>query len=279
MHCAHREVNVQGRRRVGLLTLAMTALLPLSAPGFAQGRGFTGSTCLDVGEDLIYNVRYGPIDLGQIRIQVLSSWTEAGRKVYHCRGLIDSYKGIPFVSLHAIYESVIDSAIYSWRFTGKTKDGDHWNFGRYFYAPGAEETLIEMGRDSLISRRDTLHVTRPAQDGLSLFFFARENLFADSIVTVPAIVSEKLVNTRIDFRDDPQSVEIDEIDHPVDVLHFEGSAEFVGLYGMTGDFEGWFSNDAARIPIMAKVHVLIGSVTIELMKWTHPGWDPPRGKG
>ena len=236
-------------------------------------------TCLEVGEDLIYNVRYGPLDLGQIRIKLLSTWQESGRKVYHGRGLIDSYKGIPFVSLHATYESVMDSGIYSVRFTGKTRDGDHWNFGHYFYDPPNRRTLIEMGRDSTVAKRETLTVATPAQDGLSLFFFARENLFANRTVNVPAIVSEKLVDTRIDFTNDRQSVEMDGIDYPVDVLHFDGNAEFVGLYGMTGEFDGWFSNDAARIPIKAKVHVLIGSVTIELMKWTRPGWEPPRAKG
>jgi hypothetical protein len=69
------------------------------------------------------------------------------------------------------------------------------------------------------------------------------------------------------------------VDYPVDVVHFDGNMDFVGIFGLTGGFEGWFSNDEARVPILAKMKVLIGSVTVELMKWTRPGWNPPRGKG
>ena len=58
-----------------------------------------------------------------------------------------------------------------------------------------------------------------------------------------------------------------------------GTADFTGIYGMSGDFEGWFSNDEARIPILAKMKVIIGSVTIELTRWTRTGWSPPRAKG
>ena len=233
---------------------------------------------LQPGEELAYNVRYGPLDLGQIRISVLSSWMEGGAPVYHSRGLIDSYKGVPFVDLHAVYETVMDSSIHSLRFSGKTKDGDHWDFGRYAYSRERSLCLIEMGeRDSVITRRDTLVLPGPYQDGLSLFFAAREYLFANRSMNFRAVVSEKVVNARIDFRNDRQSVEIDAVDHPVDVVHFEGEAEFVGLYGMTGGFEGWFSNDDARIPILAKLKVLIGSVTVELMAWKRAGWAPPRG--
>jgi hypothetical protein len=74
-------------------------------------------------------------------------------------------------------------------------------------------------------------------------------------------------------------VEVDAIDYPVDVVHFDGHLDFVGIFGLTGGFEGWFSNDEARVPIMAKMKVLIGSVTVELMKWNRQGWTPPRGQG
>jgi hypothetical protein len=48
---------------------------------------------------------------------------------------------------------------------------------------------------------------------------------------------------------------------------------------LTGDFEGWFSNDEARVPILAKMKVILGSITIELMRWKRAGWTPPRAEG
>jgi hypothetical protein len=87
------------------------------------------------------------------------------------------------------------------------------------------------------------------------------------------------VSTFLNFKREHTSVEVDAIDYPVDVIGFDGHADFVGIFGLTGGFEGWFSNDEARVPILAKMKVLIGSVTIELMKWSRPGWSPPRAKG
>ncbi len=96
-------------------------------------------------------------------------------------------------------------------------------------------------------------------------------------MNIPAIVKEEKVNTFIDFTNKRETVEVDAIEYPVDVVEFEGKAEFVGIFGLTGDFEGWFSNDEARVPIVAKMKVIIGSVTLELMEWKRPGWIPPRG--
>jgi hypothetical protein len=95
---------------------------------------------------------------------------------------------------------------------------------------------------------------------------------------VPAIVNEQVVNTYIDFIGERSSVEIDAVEYPVDVLRFEGTAQFTGIFGLTGDFEGWFSNDDARVPILAKMKVILGSVTIELMQWERSGWMPPKGE-
>jgi hypothetical protein len=140
--------------------------------------------------------------------------------------------------------------------------------------------LIEQGeRDSAIIRRDTIKIDGQCQDGLALFFYAREHLYTGWQVNVPAVVKEQKVNAFINFKKERKSVEVDAIDYPVDVVGLDGHLDFEGLYGLTGDFEGWFSNDEARIPILAKMKVLIGSVTVELMKWTRTGWAPPRAKG
>ena len=55
--------------------------------------------------------------------------------------------------------------------------------------------------------------------------------------------------------------------YPVRVLEVEGSANAVGVYGMTGDFTGWFSDDEAAVLIKGRLKVLLGSVTVELIQW------------
>ena len=265
-----------------LLRSALVAALILVSQPFLLGQTNTPSSTLPLeeGEDLIYNVRYGFIDLGQVRIKVLNNVPVAGSRAFRCKALIDSYAKVPFVDLHAVFESTVDTAIFSREFLGKSKEGNVWSFARYNFDYGAHRVFIESGQqDTIIAKRDTLQVHERSQDGLSLFYYARDLLFSGKNVTIPVIVTEKKVNARIDFSYKRTTAEVDAIDYPVDVLEFEGSADFVGIFGLTGDFTGWFSNDAARVPILAKMKVIIGSVTIELMQWKKAGWTPPRAKG
>ncbi len=232
------------------------------------------------GEELVYNVRYGFFDLGQVRIKVLGSVRGGSSPAYNGRGYIDSYPKVPFVDLHAVYESLVDSGMYSRKFVGKQKDEGQWDVSRYFFDYPGKRVLIEVGNhDSVIVRRDTLPIPGRYQDGLSLFYFARAMLYSGEKLNVPTLIKEQKVSTYIDFKGEHTSVDLDAVDYPVDVVRFEGNMDFVGIYGLTGGFEGWFSNDDARVPIQAKMKVIIGSVTVELMKWNRPGWNPPRAKG
>lgn len=230
------------------------------------------------GEELTYNVRYGVFDLGQVKIKTTKKLSEGNSVSFQSIAYIDSYKKIPFVNLHAVFESVIDSSVFSRFFVGKSRDGDHWNFGRYRYDYDKMRVYMESGsKDTLVEKRDTLAIEGSTQDGLSLFFFARDQLYSNKKQYIPAVVKEKKVYTVIDFFNKRSSVELDFVEYPVDVIGFEGTMEFTGIFGLTGGFEGWFSNDEARVPIVAKMKVILGSVTIELMEWKRAGWNPPKG--
>ena len=246
----------------------------------AQDASVPPSRVLVEEEELVYNVRYTFIDLGQVKIRVQKKVQTPDYTAFHAIASINSYKGIPFVDLAAIYESDIDSAMYSHVFVGKGREGKSWNFARYKFEYDNKRVLIEKGRqDTLVEQRDTIAIDRHLQDGLSLFFYARDQLFSGKRMNIPCLVTEKKVNTYIDFsRQERKSVDLDAVDYPVDVVGFDGTAEFVGIYGLTGDFEGWFSNDEARIPIVARMKVIIGSVTLELISWKRAGWNPPRAK-
>lgn len=255
--------------------MAAVLFFAVALPALAQPM----PTSYQVGEELTYNVRFSFIDLGQITISTVREVSAGGYRGYFTSARIASYKSIPFVSANAVFESVVDSGSFSRTFLGKSREGDDWAFSRYTFLYDRGIGVLELGaHDSVITKRDTIALTSKVQDGLSLFFYARERLFDGKPSTVPTIIREKKAQTTIDFRTERESVEIDIVDYPVDTQHFLGSADFVGFYGLTGSFEGWFSNDAARVPIMAKMQVFIGNVTIELMEYKRAGWVPPRGK-
>jgi hypothetical protein len=265
---------------LGCLIVVVWCSAIVLPPGraIAAGGGDPPSKVLVEGEELTYNVRYAFVDLGQVRIRTGAKTRISSSPAFYGKALIDSYPKLPFVTLHAVFESWIDSTAYSHKFSGKIREDDRWDFSRYSFDYSGNRVFIELGRnDTVISQRETLSVDKKKyQDGLSLFFHARDQLFSHQQQNIPVLIKEAKSNCHIDFTGERTSVEIDAYDYPIDVIKFTGNAEFTGIFGLTGGFTGWFSNDEARIPIMAKMKVILGSITIELMQAKRAGWTPPR---
>ncbi|MGD0338928.1 MAG: DUF3108 domain-containing protein [Bacteroidota bacterium] len=237
---------------------------------------------LQVGEELTYEASWWFIKLGAIRTKVLSEQTKNGDKSYACIAYINSYSGIPFVNLHAIFQSVLDNECYSQSFVQREQEGTSWEVLRYRYERQKNIIFIDEGitendtSDIQIQKIDTAAIDIKTQDGLSLLYFARANVKSEKPFTVPTMIRHNQGTTVLNFPGKNTSVEIDAVQYPIDVIEFDGDAKFNGIFGFNGSFKGWFSNDGAQIPIKAKTSVIIGSITIELIQWTRPGWKPPR---
>ncbi len=262
-----------------LLLAGGSANLAASRPeGWRQAEDSTTNRVLQVGEELVYNVSYASFDIGQVRVTMAAESLLDGQKIYKATAHIDSYEGIPFVDLHSVYQTTIAADVHSLKFHSRTKKDMQWQ--QFFYGfdyPGRKITIVHhpYGSESP-DKRDTLRIDTLFQDGLSLFYFARMKLHSNRTFLIPTVVSEVQGKTTIEFRGERTHEEIDAVKYPIDLIHFDGDAGFVGIFGLTGGFEGSFSNDDACVPIVAKMKVLIGSVRIELMKWRRSGWEPPR---
>jgi hypothetical protein len=164
------------------------------------------------------------------------------------------------------------------RFRSRTKLENDYRYYTYDFAYPRNAVFIEHGlvREKKIEGYDTLKIRGPHQDGLSLFYYSRAKVRERHTENIATVVSEAVGNTFIDFKNESMEEEIDAVGYPLDVVYFEGRADFVGIFGLTGEFEGWFSNDNARVPILAKMKVLLGSIRIELIGWKRDGWTPPR---
>jgi len=251
-----------------LVTTSETKTFSFAAP----------DSVFQVGEELTYNVSYASFDAGQVRIVLVGKDVRNGTTYYKAAAHIDSYKGVPLVNVHAIYEDTIHQKMYSTWFLSRHKEDKKWDYYQYTYTYPRHKLYIEHGdwETKRVNNRDTLNIDTLDQDGLSLFYLARVHLFSKKKMNIPTIVNEKKGVATIDFKGDRSKEEIDAVKYPIDVVHFEGEAGFVGILGLSGAFEGWFSNDAARVPIVAKMKVVIGNIRIELMKWKRANWNPPR---
>jgi hypothetical protein len=235
------------------------------------------------GEELLYEVSWWIVKLGTIRMRVMDAGEDStgARPVVHAD--VDTYEHLPFASLHAVSETMMDEACYSVSSVNISQNGDAWNTIRYNYDSAQGRLFVERGttpdRDSRqfsVKTVDTVNIDGRFQDGLSIFYFARANLLARAGMSVPTVVEGAEGRTVLHFPGERTSEEIDAVDYPIDVIAFRGVAEFSGIYGLSGDFEGWFSNDDARVPIKASMQVMLGSIDVELIGWHRDGWTPPR---
>lgn len=241
----------------------------------------SGQDILKVGEELVYNVSYAFFDLGSVKIQVLDTMTKGGVKVYKTKAFIDSYSGVPFVNLHYVFHSEITTNFYTMLFTSyNTADPKKINFVHYLFDYKNKKVHYKVGINpkNEIIKEGTEPITDVQQDGLSLFFFARNNVHEQKKIMTPIFLSEKTFYADFNFMNKIGSQEIDAVEYPIETVEFDGTANFTGIYGLTGYFRGYFSNDEAAVPVVAKMKVLIGSIHIELVKWNRPGWVPPRAK-
>jgi Protein of unknown function (DUF3108) len=232
-----------------------------------------------VGERLEYEVSYSIFSLGTVKVEIVDTAQRNGATVFRAKAFMDSYSGVPFVNLHWIFYSEIDPRFYSHFFSGvDNKDSNNVSYSNYSFDYHRDRVFVERGirqqHDSTVKTSDT--ISSPYQDGLSLFYYARGNVHSNEPENIPTFVNEKKVNTYINFTNKKTSAEIDAVKYPVEAIEFDGRADFVGIFGLTGGFSGWFSNDEAAVPIVAKMKVILGSIRLELVKWNRPGWVPPR---
>jgi hypothetical protein len=260
---------------VAFLVVAGTALAFYLKPPSTEYVPAT-SVVAPEGEEYLYEVSWTWFKLGTIRLKTLGG----GR----AEAYIDSYVNVPFVDLHSIHTSLMDSLFYSRGSRSIDKKDNEWTGLDYRYDLPAKRLYVEeiakkdpKSEPYKRTMRDTVALsTTNFVDGLSIAYFPRRFIHTTTPQTVPTVLYGKLGETVYKFSNEHATESIDAVDNPVKVVELEGTTTVVGVYGMTGDFKGWFSDDDAAVPIKGKLKVLIGNATVELIKWNRKGWNPPQ---
>jgi len=232
------------------------------------------------GERLVYEVSYLGIGLGTISSRTVSVDSTDRGLLVRTEAYIRTFKGVPFVTLNTHFQSRIGPGLQSAAFRNREylRNDTVYKYITYFYPEHADEVIIgETVTDKPgWSRIDTLDLEgKHWQDGLSLLYYARAYAHARCRKEVPVLMYRSKAVTTINFGVEREEQEIDALDDDLRTVKLDGETGFTGIFGLTGGFEGWFSDDRAAVPVTAKMHVLIGSVWIELVKWDRPGWSPP----
>ncbi len=219
---------------------------------------------LDPEEKINYMVEYGFIKLGWMKIRIEDELIINGRKIYHIVFYVDSNPDFDFIiSLHHIYESFIDAETLSIVRSRLYTPGENNNFVRMYYFDYDKNSFNSFGIKS-DGRFNKIQLDLPntAQDGTSMLFWARGIVSNKSSGTTIAIINEKYKYAVIDFLDEKEEVEVK--NSSVIANKIFAQAKFSGIAGMNGDAHGWFSTDNQSIPLVGKIEIIVGSITVRI---------------
>jgi len=265
-----------------ILLSGVATLLPSSGPD--AGAVASVSTVMVTGEELVYEVSWTFFKLGRIRVMTLPA--NSPEVAYRSVAYSDSYD-LPFVDFHAYSTADMDSMLFSKGSSLFEKNGEQrWLRQVYRFLPPTRTFIAENAYVNDLhylpepkTTYDTLRLSYDRfQDGTSILYFARAHIHDRRSIAVPTLVRGKAGRTEFYLPAERTTETIDAVPYPIRVVQLEGRADFEGIFGLTGDFVGWFSDDAAAVPIKAKMKVILGSINIELVEWKRPGWSPPRAE-
>jgi len=237
---------------------------------------------MQVGEELEYSVHYSFFNIGVINFKITGMEVRNGRKVYFIHAVIESNPSLNWLKeLHVKFYSEIDEDMFSYYWLGEDSSSRGINYTRMKFDYANNNMYYESGKkissdEYKPEKKKTVSISSKCQDGVSLFFYARNFVHQDKTEHVPTYMDTLGLTTDLNFKNTLGKKEIDAVNYPLSVVYFDGHADFTGIFGLTGGFEGWFSNDDACIPIVAKMKVFLGSVRVELTKWKRNEWTPPQ---
>lgn len=234
------------------------------------------------GEVLQYSVKWKFFRLGTITVRTKPyPGDSTGNCVRVCM-LVESNPSLPFISLWEYNEAIIDLVnMTSLRYTalhyfGEKADSVSHEFLRDERTVKTEIYDIETGT---IVRRSRVPDVDWYMEGTSLFFYTRHAALKREKCIVPTVVKGQMMTTSLEYAAETEEFEIDAWEEPIRVRRYAGVADWEGATsaGLTGDFTGWLSDDSAAIPVKAELKIFLGSIDIELERWSRAGWRPSAG--
>jgi hypothetical protein len=239
---------------------------------------FAQPKMLEVGEELTYKVYYGFIKLGEVRFKI--SGYDATTKKYTATAELKNYEALPLIKINYFFESTMISkgdSLYSRRFYSsefKEKDINHIDY-TFDYEKGIIIAKNDKNFQNEEKNEIKIDANKRFQDGLSLFYDARVHSLVNKNYIVPVYINGQESSVNYSFNMNKDVVSSDLKSYDMSAIKIIGTAHFKGVFGLTGEFVGWLSDDDARVPLKAKFNVSIGSVTLELTSYKKKLWSPP----
>lgn len=248
---------------VTVLAIGLLVFLPPrpAAPAHGPTDG-PASAHFKVGERLTYALKWGIIAAGTAVLEVAERQTLAGRPVVK---LVHTARSNEFIStfypVNNRVESLLDEeAGYPHHLLFKRREGRRKNDIEVAFDQAAHRATVTKDGST-----ETMEVPPGVQDTLSVLYFCR---------TLPslAVGSSTIIYVNHDKKNYRLELKIEGAERlkgplgEFDTIRILAIMPFKGLFLNEGNIRVWVTNDAARIPVLMKSKVLIGSISAILTR-------------
>jgi hypothetical protein len=217
-----------------------------------------------IGERLVYDVKFGPLRVGEGSMEVLDVVDIRGRDAWHTRFRVRG--GIPVYRVDDMLESWIDTArFHSLRFVQDFEEGGKTRERRYEIYP--ERAVFQEG-----DQQPEKSINEPLDDGAFLYF----------VRTVPLEVGRTYEFHRY-FRPDRNPVIVkvlrrEKVTVPAgtyNALVIQPIIKSKGIFSEQGEAQLWLSDDEHRIMVQLRTKTKIGSLNLFLKSHRRPKSPTP----
>ncbi|HEX7121068.1 MAG TPA: DUF3108 domain-containing protein [Gemmatimonadaceae bacterium] len=212
-----------------------------------------------VGERMVYNARYGPMNVGEGSMEVLAFDSIRGIEAWHTRFQLTG--GLAFYRADFKLESWFDVAGFnSLRFINDSEQGGRTRERRYEIFPDRQRYQ----QDEL---PETTSVANPLDEGALLYY----------VRTMDLEVGQTYELHRY-FRPDRNPVVLKVIKRETitvptgtyNTIVVQPIIKTRGIFSEGGQALIWLSDDKYRVPVQLRVRLRIGSISLQLKSYTPP---------
>lgn len=216
-----------------------------------------------IGEKLTYRLHYGFVDAGEATVEVKSTdYTRLGRQFYHVVGKGRSLGAFNWVfKVDDRYESYIDQqSLMPWRFVRRIEEGNYKKSQDYVFYQHREAVKTDKGK--------TFEVPVGVQDMISSFYHARTLDFSDvqegDTFTIKTFMDDEVYDLQVKYLG-KETISLRKGDFRC--MKFVPVVQEGRIFKDSEDLQVWITDDANKIPILAKAEILVGSIKMEVVEY------------
>ena len=221
------------------------------------------NTAFAPGEKLTYRLSYGILDAGEAVLTVDKTTKKVrGRELWKVRGTGRTISAFEwFYKVNDVYESYVDvNGMFPWMFVRRVNEGGYIiNQDYTFYQ---HKKVVDNGEGKKFG------VPSNVQDMISAFYYARtldyDNAKKGDVFTVNVFLDDELYPAKIKYKG-KQVVKTRKgkiMCHKFAPVVQEGR-----IFKSEKDLTIWITDDANKIPIVAKAKIKIGSLKMHLVDY------------